>query len=273
MKIKKSLLVLLPLFTVLFIAFPIMASSEDFYDEAIEFYQNNCSENIKGPKTTGIICYLFDKTTEMDEDLASLEDRTNILESGLEQNSLADENLGSEVSDLETRTSNLESGLELNNDNDSNLESRVTDLESVPSPTSKSLNIYESGGSKLGIYTHDDSFFYEPLGLIVMFDEGNGMIKNNINPVFYNDDCTGTAYYNISETDMNRMVNKLLSAGLGRYYIVERGTPSESFYHQSELRHDGCYLSYATSDGARELIEVSVGFSNPIPLPVEYQYE
>lgn len=84
----------------LILAVPVFAASSTFYDHAKAYYALNCAKPSLTPNVA-VICYLYDKVSEIDSNLASLSSRVSNLESSSASQSAA-------ITDLKQRVSNLE---------------------------------------------------------------------------------------------------------------------------------------------------------------------
>ena len=178
---------------------------------------------------------------------------------------------------LQSQIDALTARLDIAEDDVDGLDTRVTDLENVPSPsptTQKELKTFDNDGNELGLFISRTSFLYVPLGRIVVLSDAQ--IGARRNDVWYQStDCTGQAYAPISERDYWSLANEIYPVGPGKYYMVDRG-PGISVGLNSLQRYSGgafpC-LSASTGGNAWSLTPVTLPFSEPIALPLEYKYE
>jgi len=75
MKMKKILTVLSLIVILSLFALPVFAVSSDFLEKANKFYQRNCTKDLNViPRPTAILCYLYDKVHEQDEEIEKIKE-------------------------------------------------------------------------------------------------------------------------------------------------------------------------------------------------------
>ncbi len=235
-KINKKLLLGFSLIFLFFTSIVYAASSTDFYAKAKKYIDNNCSK-VSLSNETSLNCYLFYKAVE--------------LETKINSNT-----------------------------------SRINALESVPTPTplpsplpQKELKTFDNSGNELGLYIDRSSFFYVPLGVIIPLNDTQ-IGTTRYNAWYHSDDCTGTAYYVIpypffSFRDYWNKVNEIYPIGPGKYFTVDRGPGFNADIHAVQRYSGGTFscLGDSTLGGAWSLTPVTLPFSEPIELPLQYKYQ
>jgi hypothetical protein len=190
---------------------------------------------------------------------------------------------------LSNRVSNLETTVTPIPAQIANLQNRVFTLESVlttPTPTllpQKVLKTFDNNDNELGLYVdrqigsqnqHIDEFFYVPLGkIVVLVDHQIGITRDDV--WYQSSDCTGTAYAPMDERSYWSKVNEIVTAGPGKYYTIDRG-PGSTVSLNSLQRYDGSAfpcLNATAHDTAWSLTPVTLPFTEPIALPLQYKYQ
>jgi len=189
------------------------------------------------------------------------------------------------VTQLGSRLGIVETNLATNSQNDTILngrvdgfESRVDTLEAKPVP--KTLKIFDNNGTELGIYMDPSKFFYELIGRRISVDLGDGHLDGTIDEYHTSSDCSGNAYITVSgQGDLNDKENSLLRTGPGSYFIIQRGTASETLNINSVRRYGGSGPSYrcdpygSSVEHLYSLTSVSISFTEPVSIPLQYKYE
>jgi len=153
-----------------------------------------------------------------------------------------------------------------------------------PGENGKSLKVFDADGNELGLlvdYDHN-KIFNETLGKIFLL---------NLNPdntaslpwtdiQFSTDDCSGTPYLYISDVDMSKKGNEIISPGPGYYYIVNKTIPNTTINMRSVLHfaYDSsrtviCQGNIGFGNVVRTLNRISLPFTEPIKTPLEYKLD
>lgn len=235
-KINKKLLLGFSLIFLFFTFIVYAASSTDFYAKARKYIDSNCSKGFLSNETS-LNCYLFYKAVE--------------LETKINSNT-----------------------------------SRISTLESVPTPTplpaplpQKELKTFDNSGNELGLYIDRSSFFYTPLDVIIPLNDDQ--IRITTDDVWYHsEDCTGTAYYILpypvfSFRDYWNKVSEIYKVGSEKYYTVDRGPGLNADIHSMQRYSNGAFscLSSSILGIAWSLTPVTLPFSEPIELPLQFKYQ
>ena len=233
MKIRKKLVFGITLSLFLFATTVYAATSSDYLTKAQNYIDDNCAK-AKISNQISLNCYLFYK-----------------------------------IAELETKV-------------DSNT-SRIIVLENAPSPApipspsplgQKELKTFDNNGNELGLFISRSSFLYVSLGrIVVLVDAQIGTTRDDV--WYQSSDCTGTAYTAFSERDYWSKVNEIYTAGPGKYYTVDRDSGSTVALNSLQRYSGGAFpcLSATTSGPAWSLTPITLPFSEPIALPLQYKYE
>ncbi len=83
----------------------VFAISANFIAKATEYYERNCRRNVdRIPRATAILCYLFDKVSELDQTVSDHDSR-------LSESEVTNASQSAKILELEQRISNLENNL------------------------------------------------------------------------------------------------------------------------------------------------------------------
>jgi hypothetical protein len=244
---KKALIITI-FIALLFIVPLANASSSAFLQKASQWYQNNCTGNVS--KSNSISCYSFDKIQEVDQALVTLGNKVD----GIEQ----------DVADFDTRVDSAEG--------------RLTALEATLSaaptstPSSQAIKVFDNNNTELGIFGGDVfTIFYPPLNRFYKIEGGKlGYFGSSI---FYSElNCLGNAYAFVGDNDLSEFGNRILSAEIGRYYIIPQGTPTVATSTKSNMSAGSCANNNGNPE-VRALQQITPSLPDPIALPIHFQYQ
>jgi len=150
-------------------------------------------------------------------------------------------------------------------------------------PAGPVLKVFDANGKELGPLVDPETFYYAPLKRLITVDldvgEGQGHFAPVIQVYFESSDCTGTPLRPIPTANLNQWSNQLLTAGPGRYFIVNKDSPiiNDPDIH-SELNYNfsnDVFIcqSQGNFQNATVLTEVQIPFDDPVPLPLRYGVE
>ncbi len=209
---KKFVVGALVLFTFSIFTFPVFAASSTFFKKASEYYNKNCKKNIgKIDKSTAVVCYLFDKVTELQLQTDGLATRVGTIET-------SDASQSAKIIELEERLSALEnsqppaspSGL-LENFNGPDLDTNIWEFFSTNGGNHSFDNgsIVVPGGSSM-FYVRTKNNPFPPSGpftvefgiqftssapsgdgVAVGFQQQNGYDPSNVPVSFWEDNASG----------------------------------------------------------------------------------
>lgn len=240
MNTKKGLIVpALVLGGALAIGMPVLAASDAFKQKAQEFYDRHCTRG-RATSIIATLCYLFDKVKELDQDFTKLTDR-------------------------------------------------VGDLEQMSEKPSKAVRVFDGTGQEIGIIVGSESggtfltLFSTTLDRMMFLREHTpGGVKHvftiegrGIAAFFTRPNCEGDPYIPLAPTDMelSAFLNWLLMVGPGRYYVVDRGSPSLEADSESRLEVDGDGVRCVEDKRPWNLRPLRpVDLPNPVSVPLEYHY-
>ncbi len=233
MKINKKIVLGLTLTFLLSATVAYAASSSDFLVKAQKYITNNCADRHIDNQTS-LNCYLFYKVGE----------------------------LGTQVNSNTTR---------------------ITALENAPSPSptaspssvsQKELKTFDNNGNELGIYMDDASFFVTSLGKKVRLNSAGQLLYQQLATYFKSQNCVGTAYRSTSD-----LFNDVFSDANGKNLVVDRSIPKENFTSQSYLEFNpaqqasSCRVSSDSQNDASTLTTVTLPFSLPVSMPLQFKYQ
>ncbi len=103
--LKRRSIIIIGFFLVFLIITPaVFAASTSFLSKATEYYQRSCTGNVNHiPSSTATLCYLFDKVSELDQDINNLDSRLDSIEA-------INANQSAKIAELEQRIAALEKG-------------------------------------------------------------------------------------------------------------------------------------------------------------------
>lgn len=150
-----------------------------------------------------------------------------------------------------------------------------------PGDAGKILKMFDANGNELGqVVEFNRRFFNEPIGRIIkiVIGDDNKAYLDTTSIFFENDTCTGTPYSPMNDNELNYSGNEILSVAPGYYYLLDRNTPKTPITVHSQLnpgpnRTAVCEKNTNPMNNARALRQVSLSFSEPIALPLEYKLD
>lgn len=143
------------------------------------------------------------------------------------------------------------------------------------------MKMLDTNGTELGALADRFSFFHSGIERFVSVNTANPLFYGRLEPIvkllFATNDCTGTAHIGISDNDMLTKVTELFAVGPGRHYVVDFGTPEiivpGSIWKQLSfeiISQQFICEDVQLSREVRELRQVNLSLSDPLPMPLQY---
>jgi len=136
---------------------------------------------------------------------------------------------------------------------------------------SKNLKTFDNNGNELGIYIDTDTFFETSLQKRIKLDNGEVIAKTPI--YFESSDCSGTAYLVLGSTSLSGFINDIISAGRNKYFVLNRQAAGEIKTYNSAISGGTSCKTVTMSYSGLPLIPVTLPFSLPVAMPLEYKYQ
>lgn len=137
----------------------------------------------------------------------------------------------------------------------------------------KALKVFDNNGNELGIYMDTMAFFNTTLKKRVILN-GSGQLLHRITIFFKSQYCDGPGYLSTSD-----LFNDVFSVGPGKYYVVQKTVSKENIISESQFEFNNtsqsveCRNTSNSLSDASTLAPVTLPFSVPVSMPLEYRYE
>jgi hypothetical protein len=195
--------------------------------------------------------------------------------------------LQNSINGLTNRVSNLEATVTPIPGQIANIQATLTpipgQINALQNASGKALRVLDANGNELGIYMSDNTgnittFFIPSVNRRLTIAGDHPLDRWAL--LYNSTDCSGTPYIYATNNPDNHL-NDIYSIGPNVYYeIKDHATPLNALYVHSSYRFNSntnqfeCVGGYQQiSDGAYEVQEVTLPFSEPIATPLQFRYQ